>query len=215
VEASNEMQENENEERPKSERANGQKEEGRANASSNEQESQKPELEFKTALYIRELEKKVSDYESKINDVREYVKKMEIEIEQIRQRNQRDLQKNLDQSTSRFFNEILPVVDDLERSLKNVKESNGFVDGVRMITEQLHELLRKSGLLKLPALDIPFNPAIHEALTTVEVNDDSKDGIVIDEIKSGYKYKDTIVRPAQVIVGRKAESGEHAEGNQT
>lgn len=178
--------------------------------------AEKPELDFKTGLYIRELEKKVADYELKISDVREYVKRMESEIEQIRIRTQRDQQKNIDKSASDFFAAILPVVDDLERSLKSVKGSTeGFVEGVRLIHIQIQEILKKSGLVKIASVGVVFDPMVHEALTTAPVTSDEQDGLVLDEVKSGYKYKETVVRPAQVIVGKKPESGDHAtEGHQ-
>lgn len=181
---------------------------------SDEPKVQKPEIDFKTALYIRELEKKVSEYETKISDVRDYVKKMESEIEQIRLRTQRDFQKNLDKTSSDFFAMILPVVDDLERSLKSVKAAGDpFVEGVRMIHQTMTEILKRSGLSKIEAVGTIFDPSIHEALTAIPVQSIDDDGRVVDEVKSGYKFKELVVRPSQVIVGKKSEAEGHATEN--
>jgi molecular chaperone GrpE len=177
----------------------------KAQESKGDQAEEKPvvQIDFKTALYIRELEKKVSDYESKISDVREYVKKMESEMEQVRVRSQRDLQKNIEKKVSDFFHEILPVVDNFERCLKASEQSKDpLTEGVRLIHGQFGEILKKAGLERIPALGIAFDPVVHEALTVCPVQDANQDGIVLEEVKAGYKYGETVVRPTQVIVAK-------------
>ncbi|MDB5037186.1 MAG: nucleotide exchange factor GrpE [Bacteriovoracaceae bacterium] len=169
------------------------------------EEPKAPEVDFKTKLRIKDLEGKVASYEAKISEVRDYVRKMENEIQEIRTRTERDLQKNSDKQAAEFFHDILPVVDNFERSLRaaiDKKESGAFIDGVRMIHQQLEDLFKKSGLKKIPTKGEIFNPVLHEALTTAPVDDENQDDRVLEEVKAGYKYKDTVVRPAQVIVGK-------------
>jgi molecular chaperone GrpE len=165
-----------------------------------------PHPDLKLLLYIKELEAKVAGYESKIDDVREYVKKMESEIEQIRSRAERDLQKNIEKKISEFFQRILPIVDNFERSLMSAEPSNNFVEGIRLIHQQLEEVLRKSELSRMKTKGELFDPSVHDAVTTFPVETDDQDDRVIEEMKAGYKYHDTVVRPAQVVVGKKVSA---------
>lgn len=155
---------------------------------------------------VKNLESKVAEYEAKFADAREYIKKMESEIDQIRIRFERDRQKTLDLKIGEFFLGILPVLDNLDLSLKAAeKESGSFVEGVRLIHKQFAESLKRQGLERLEVKNLPFDPHLHEALTSIPVQDESKDGMVLDEVKAGYRFKDQVIRPAQVVVGKRPE----------
>ncbi len=171
-----------------------------------ESEPRKEKADSLLEARAKRLEEKVLEYEAKFDDARSYIKKMEEEVAHIRARSARDQQKAIDQKTSDFFMQIIPVVDNFELSLKAVeKETGPLVDGVRMIHRQFQEVLKKAGLEKVETKGMVFDPNFHEALTMMTVQDESQDGHIIDEVKAGYKFKDQVVRPAQVIVGRKSD----------
>lgn len=164
--------------------------------------------DVKTVLYIKELESKVSTYETKLTDIRDYVKKMEGEIEQIRLRTQRDSQKNIDKKISDFLVSLLSVADNFELSLQSAKDEQGpLVDGLKLIHSQLQNFLTQSGLERISTKGEMFDPHKHEALCTQPVDSKHMDGAVLQETKAGYKFKELIIRPAQVVVG-KSSSGE-------
>jgi molecular chaperone GrpE len=174
-------------------------------AAPDENERRRELEELKTALYIKELESKVATYESKLSDIREYVKKNEEEVKQIRFRSERDAQKNIDQKISQFFISLLPIADNLERSLQAASEESGaLVEGLRLIFQQVQDFLAKSGLEKIDAKGSLFDPSLHEAVGIRPVDVKGLDEAVVDEVQSGYKYKDQVIRPAQVIVGKLA-----------
>jgi molecular chaperone GrpE len=161
--------------------------------------------DFLNRLKIKDLEKKVADYESKIGDIREFVKKMEVETQETRSRLQRDQQRIVDQKLGQFYQSFLEVLDNLDLSIKSAsKESGAFVEGVRMIHQQFHDLLKRSGLEKIETKGQPFDPSIHEAISMLPVDSDDADGKIVDELKSGYRFKENLIRPAQVLVGKKS-----------
>lgn len=100
---------------------------------------------------------------------------------------------------------LLPVLDDLERALKAMdnKATNveAVKEGVILIQTKLKNQLSQYGLQALESVNKPFDTDLHEAITNLPVEDESKKGIVIDEIEKGYMLNDKVLRHAKVVVG--------------
>lgn len=172
-------------------------------ADQNKAEEERPEMDPLTAYRMKDLETKVLDYEERLAGIREYLKKMETEIRDVRLRAERDQQKAVDQKIGQFFTELLPVLDNLELSLKACEgQDHSIVNGVKMISSQLAEFFKRAGLERLKVQGKAFDPHLHEALMTREVKNPEDDGQVIEELKAGYRFKESIIRPAQVVVGK-------------
>lgn len=100
---------------------------------------------------------------------------------------------------------LLPVLDDLERALKAMDNTTTNVEavkeGVILIQTKLKNQLAQHGLQALESVNKPFDTDLHEAVTNLPVEDESKKGIVIDEIEKGYMLNDKVLRHAKVVVG--------------
>lgn len=97
---------------------------------------------------------------------------------------------------------LLPVVDNLERALAAAKqggEQGNLTEGVELTLRELLEVLRRDGVEPIDAEGQPFDPTIHEAIST-QPSTDIPEGTVIGQIEKGYRYKERILRPAKVIV---------------
>lgn len=102
---------------------------------------------------------------------------------------------------------LLPVLDDLERSLHAAEatgDTKNLVEGVRLIYENLYKALTDNGLEPIEALKKPFDPGVHEALM-LQPSADVPPGTVLEEVARGYKLRDRVIRPTRVIVSRAAE----------
>ncbi len=105
---------------------------------------------------------------------------------------------------SMLIERLLPVVDDMERAfaaLPSHLKSASWIDGVRLIYNKLKSILEAEGLLEIKAEGEPFDPNLHEAVMTQE----GEDGIVIEEVRKGYKLEGRVIRPSQVVVGKGKE----------
>jgi molecular chaperone GrpE len=100
-----------------------------------------------------------------------------------------------------FMSELLDVVDDLERFLNFVEETSPFIDGVRFVHQKLLSLLEKEGVRPFESVGKPFDPSLHEVVTTVPA-EDTTEGTIVHEARRGYKFRDDILRPARVVVAR-------------
>jgi molecular chaperone GrpE len=95
---------------------------------------------------------------------------------------------------------LLPILDDFERAITSCpQELSGlaWVEGIRLIERKLRASLEAQGLSPIPALGEPFDPRWHEAVRQAE----GKEGIVLEEVQKGYKFRDRVLRPTQVVVG--------------
>jgi molecular chaperone GrpE len=114
-------------------------------------------------------------------------------------------------AVSELAQEILAVVDNLERALSSEGGAEDLKQGVGMIHRQLDAILRRHGIRRVPALGEPFDPAVHEAVMRIE-DDEVDEPQVSDELQSGYTLHERLLRPAMVKVAVPATSRAKAEG---
>ena len=96
--------------------------------------------------------------------------------------------------------ELLPVIDNFERALRHVPkdmEKHEYVKGVQVVAKQLEEILAKLGVDRIKTVGEPFNPEVHEAVSHEEGDGEE---VVSEELQSGYKIDDEVIRPAMVRV---------------
>ncbi len=98
---------------------------------------------------------------------------------------------------------LLPVVDDLELAFQNTPEEvlqqgGAWLDGLRQIQKKLAQLLEDQGVTAMPK-EGPFAPSHHEAVSS-EPNETVESGHIIQTLRTGYIYKERVLRPALVRV---------------
>ena len=107
--------------------------------------------------------------------------------------------------------ELLPVLDNFQRAAKHAPkelENDTWAQGIKHIERQLEDVLSNVGLEKIESLGSHFDPLLHEAVE--EVESDKPEGEIVEEILSGYKFDDDVLRPAKVKVSRGNLNGERA-----
>ncbi len=103
-------------------------------------------------------------------------------------------------ANERLVNELLPVLDDLERALEAAAEHEEakLEEGVQLVHRSLASLLQRHGLTEIAA-EGAFDPHVHEALLA-QPAEDAEEGSVLQVLQKGYKLGDKVLRPARVIV---------------
>ncbi|HKW42762.1 MAG TPA: nucleotide exchange factor GrpE, partial [Thermoplasmata archaeon] len=125
------------------------------------------------------------------------LKYLQAEFENYRKRVERDAETVVRFAHEALFARLLPVLDELDAAAAGIDGNAG--DGVRMVRDNFVKALREAGLGEVPAEGLPFDPYIMDCIQQV-ADDASKDGVVKEVVRKGYRYRDRIVRPAQVIV---------------
>jgi molecular chaperone GrpE len=101
--------------------------------------------------------------------------------------------------------DILPVLDAFDRAFEGVNPKDkdlSWITGFRQIQKMLLDVLSKHGLAEMKCLGDTFDPSFHEAVAQQE----GAEGVVLDEVRKGYKLKDKLLRASQVVVGTGDES---------
>jgi len=154
--------------------------------------------------YIEELEARL---EAKDKDLQELLGKYRSaaeEFEQARARLRKEVSKDLERGRRAILVSFLEVLDNLDRALEapGSSEDDPFVQGVSMVRQQFLQTLAGFGVERIDPLGQPFDPARHEAVSTVAANDAAPDGQVCGVIKPGYVIAGEVLRPAMVAVAR-------------
>lgn len=123
------------------------------------------------------------------------------DLENFRKRTGREKEELLNFGNKSLIEEILPVIDNLERALGHVDEEgqSALVEGIRMTHGMLMSALKKFGVTPLVSLGHPFDPAFHQAMTQVPT-DQHPPNTVVDEFQKGYLLRERLLRPAMVSV---------------
>jgi molecular chaperone GrpE len=125
------------------------------------------------------------------------------EFDNYRKRTERDRQSLTDAVAASIIEELLPLMDDLDRALKAEvgADADAYRRGVELIHKQLSEILRKRGVRAIEAVGADFDPYYHQAVS-YEPAEGRRDGEVIEEFRRGYMLGDRLLRPSMVKVAK-------------
>ncbi|HMF86036.1 MAG TPA: nucleotide exchange factor GrpE [Nitrospiraceae bacterium] len=115
---------------------------------------------------------------------------------------QRDQRDQIRFGNEHLLKELLPVVDNLERAIKSSREGGGsdvLIQGVDLTLKQLTGALTRFHVVPVETVGRPFDPATHQAVTSIESEKVPKQHVV-DELQRGYLLHDRILRAAMVSV---------------
>ena len=127
--------------------------------------------------------------------------RMQAEFDNARKRAAKEQQDYRDYALGDAVKTIIPVLDSFDRALKSSPEKSEFHIGVELIHKQLQDALARIGVHKISAAGQHFDPRFHEAIEMVDT-EDAPDHQVLEELQSGYKLKERLLRPAMVRVAR-------------
>ena len=124
------------------------------------------------------------------------------DLEAAEARVQRNAERVYEDVRAKLIEELLPLADDLDRTLASASHRDPpLVQAVRMVRAHLDKLLERYGVERLDAVGQAFDPTLHEAISTVPVENRSEDRIVVDQLQPGYRFAGRLLRPAKVVVG--------------
>ncbi len=188
--------ENMNEEEVKGQQASTQ-EETAGNPSDGEQKEEAAEKEM-TA------EDKLAAAESKIAELQDKYLRQVAEFDNYRKRTIKEKADLILNGAEKTITAILPVLDDMERALKNMDKMEDVAavkEGMDLIFQKFVKILGEQGVKRIETENADFNTDLHEAIAQVPAPSDEMKGKVIDCVKTGYTLNDKVIRHSQVAVG--------------
>jgi molecular chaperone GrpE len=179
---------------------------GETEETASESPSLKPSYVEELEARTRAAEHKAADVQARFEQVRAELKR---ETDELRQRLARTADERVAREKAAFISSLLPVIDNLRRAVE-AAESGGskesLLDGLRGTISGFESVLTQAGAEAIDATGRPFDPELHEAVDTVEVEPE-REGVVTAQYARGYRLGNQLLRPARVQVGRAKSEG--------
>ncbi|MDQ1638584.1 MAG: molecular chaperone GrpE [Pyrinomonadaceae bacterium] len=167
--------------------------------------------------YVEELEARTRAAEQKLQEVQARFEQLRQQLQNETDETRRRLNKAADERAHRekanFITALLPVLDNLQRATEATESgasAEDVAEGVRRTASSFENALVAAGVEPLESVGEQFNPELHEAVETAEV-EPQDEGKVIEEYARGYRIGDRLLRPARVKVGRAAARAKGVE----
>ena len=181
----------------------------------NEQVSEEIEMEqaqnqdAETAEVVDPRDERIAQLEAQLTEaqggVRDAQLRAQAEIENVRRRAEMDVEKAHKFALEKFSNELLPVIDNLERALEVADKSNpelsAMIEGIELTLKSLLSAVGKFGVEVVGETNVPFNPEVHQAMSMMESEDIAPNHVMM-VMQRGYTLNGRLLRPAMVAVAK-------------
>ncbi|MBD1228861.1 nucleotide exchange factor GrpE [Xenorhabdus griffiniae] len=168
----------------------------------NAEQADAPETESIVDPRVAELEEQLK--QAQVNE-RDAMLRARAEIENIRRRTEQDIEKAHKFALEKFANELLPVIDNLERALDAADRTNEtllpMIEGIELTLKSFIDSVGKFGVEVVSDINVPFNPEVHQAMTMME-SDQHEPNQVMLVMQKGYTLNGRLLRPAMVAVSK-------------
>ncbi len=167
------------------------------------QENEK-EAKVSTKKRLSKKDREIERLKKEVEELRDKYLRQVAEFENFRKRKDREVEEFWKVANAELIKKLLPILDDMERSIESAKKDKNFealVQGIELVYKSFVKVLESEGVTQISAKGQEFDPEIHEALMQVESKDVAPN-TVVEEHQKGYKLGEKILRPAKVIVSK-------------
>lgn len=154
-------------------------------------------------------DEQIADLKAQLEEVqqreRDLALRNKAEMENLRRRTELDIEKAHKFALDKFVNELLPVIDSLDRALEVADKSNtdlaAMIEGIELTQKSMLDVVRKFGVDVVGETNVPFNPDVHQAIAMVESEDVAPNHVLM-VMQKGYTLNGRTLRAAMVSVAK-------------
>ena len=163
----------------------------------------KPDTKPEEASVQQEEEKSVEEKTQapETNEWQDKYVRLFADFDNYKKRTQKEMLSSYSNGASGVIEELLPVIDNLERAVGAVSEDDdsNLAQGIQMVYKQLQETLTKLQVKPIPAVGEKFDPNLHNAVMHIE-DEELEENVIVEEFLKGYQVKDKVIRHSMVKV---------------
>jgi molecular chaperone GrpE len=152
----------------------------------------------------KKAQEKQDPKDQKISELTNDLKRVQADFSNKCKQIDKEKQEFIQYASASFICKILPIIDELEIALKNMKDSDD-KKGVKMTLDKMKKLLSEEGVKEIKCVGEKVDPYKHEVLQSEK---GEKEGIVLEELQKGYELKGKTLRSSKVKVSRLSKEGE-------
>jgi len=153
---------------------------------------------------IKDLNSKLKESDVKMKESHDKYLRLSAEFDNYRKRTLKEKMDLTKSAGEQLFLNLLPVVDDFERGIKNMndsKELDAIKEGMILIYNKFRDFLNQNGVKEIDAAEKEFNIDLHEAITKIPAPKKELKGKVVDVVEKGYTLNDKVIRFSKVVIG--------------
>ena len=162
-----------------------------------------------SAEQVDPRDEKIANLEAQLveaqNRERDGVLRIKAEMENLRRRTELDVEKAHKFALEKFVNELLPVIDSLDRAMEVADKANpdnaAMIEGIELTLKSMLDVVRKFGVEVIADTDVPLDPNVHQAIAMVE-SEEIEAGKVLGVMQKGYTLNGRTIRAAMVTVAK-------------
>lgn len=163
---------------------------------------------------LEELEKQVETLKTENESERDKRLRLAAEFDNYRRRTASEYRQLAETAGERIITKLLPVFDDFDRMMAHQNaDCNALKQGFDLIFRKLQSVFESEGVAAIPAIGVPFDASLHEAVAQLP-QANVENGSIVAEIERGYRLRDKIIRHSKVIVAQAIEPTEDNAGEQ-
>ena len=173
--------------------------------STNNTSESNPNMKFETEPKD-ENEKKIKDLQEKLEasktdaaDREDRIKRLMAEFENFKKRSDKERTGMYNSVLGDVMTSILPIMDNLEKAAQTETQDEQYKNGIEMVVKQFKDVLTANGVKEIETVGKPFDPSLHEAVSSVE-DPSLGSKIIKEEYRKGYMIGDRVIRHSLVVV---------------
>ena len=155
---------------------------------------------------ISDLETQLTQTKAELEKFRDLALRSSADLNNYRKRMSKEREEAIKFANSSFLERLIPVLDNFEFGLQAALSASSpapILEGMKMVQKQFQDFLSSAGVEMIDATGQHFDPQLHEAISQEE-SEQVAEGIVIRQLRKGYKLRDRLIRPANVVVSKGA-----------
>ncbi len=157
------------------------------------------EITDPTERAIQELNDKIVQQKEQLDEADDRIKRLMAEFENFKKRSDKERQALYSSVMGDVVTSMLPAIDNLEKAAETQTEDKQYQEGVKMVLQQIKDILKANNVVEIQSVGKPFDPSLHEAVSMCQ---DPKLGpnTVKEEFRKGYMIGDKVLRHSMVVV---------------
>jgi len=148
---------------------------------------------------FQDLNNKIVEQKEQLDEAEDRIKRLMAEFENFKKRSEKERQAMYSSVMGDVVTSLLPAIDNLEKAADAETEDKQYQEGVKMVLNQIKDVLKANNVTEIEAVGKPFDPSLHEAVSMVE-DPDLGSKIVKEEFRKGYMIGDRVLRHSMVVV---------------
>lgn len=161
----------------------------------------KQEAHKKKKLEIGKKDNKIKELTHKTMELTDSLQRLQAEFENYKKRIDKENENFIKYSSQNLIIKLLPIIDSFESALKNHKDKNKFLEGMKLVFSQFYSTLEKEGLKEINPFNEKFDPYNHEVM--MHEKTDKKENTITEVLQKGYILNNKVIRHAKVKIAKR------------